>query len=45
MDFQSNREITNREKKVLNIYKSLNNKNKHKMTPIPICKIPKEEKS
>ena len=45
MDFQSSREITNREKKVLNIYKSLNNKNKHKMTPIPICKIPKKEKS
>jgi len=44
-DFQSNRETTNREKEVLNIYKSLNNKNKHKMAPIPVCKIPKEEKS
>tara|TARA_B100000427_G_scaffold205354_1_gene170932 strand:- start:339 stop:1118 length:780 start_codon:yes stop_codon:yes gene_type:complete len=44
MDFQSNTETTNREKKVLNIYKALNNKNKHKMVPIPICKIPLKKK-
>ena len=45
MDFQSNRDTTEREKKVLNIYKTLNDKNKHKMEPIPICKIPKEARS
>ena len=45
MGFQNNRSTTNREKKVLNIYKTLNNKNNHKMVPIPVCKIPKEIKS
>ncbi|PIQ18578.1 MAG: NAD(+) synthase [Flavobacteriaceae bacterium CG_4_8_14_3_um_filter_34_10] len=29
-----------REKKVLKIYKKLNSSNQHKMKPIPICKIP-----
>ena len=29
-----------REKKVLDIYRSFNSKNKHKMESIPICKIP-----
>ena len=33
-------EFSSREKKVLGIYRSLNSKNKHKMVPIPICKIP-----
>jgi NAD+ synthase len=45
MRFEDNNTITenefkSREKKVLEIYRSLNSKNKHKMTPIPICKIP-----
>ena len=31
-----------REKEVITIYKRLNSINKHKMMPIPICKIPKE---
>ena len=31
-----------REKKVLDIYRSFNSKNKHKMEPIPICKIPND---
>lgn len=30
-----------REKQVFSIYKRLNNANKHKMNPIPICEIPK----
>ena len=35
-------EFKSRAKKVLEIYRSLNSKNKHKMTPIPICKIPND---
>ena len=31
-----------REEKVLDIYKSFNSKNKHKMESIPICKIPND---
>ena len=31
-----------REEKVLDIYRSFNSKNKHKMEPIPICKIPND---
>jgi len=31
-----------REKEVFSIYKSYNSANKHKMIPIPICKIPKD---
>jgi NAD+ synthase len=27
---------------VFNIYKRLNNANKHKMNPIPVCEIPKD---
>jgi len=33
--------INEREKKVLEIYKSFNSKNKHKMIAIPVCKIPR----
>ena len=33
---------SDREKEVLRIYQKLNNANKHKMNPIPICLIPKE---
>ena len=36
--------ITNRQKEVLNIYMNFKTQNQHKMTPIPICKIPKEFK-
>ena len=32
--------LTAREKEVFNIYTNLNKANKHKMIPIPICKIP-----
>jgi len=31
---------TEREKKVLGIYKKLNASNQHKMNPIPVCVIP-----
>lgn len=31
-----------REKQVFEIYKRLNNANKHKMNPIPVCEIPKK---
>tara|TARA_B100001250_G_scaffold74574_2_gene60952 strand:- start:5994 stop:6779 length:786 start_codon:yes stop_codon:yes gene_type:complete len=36
--------LSNREKEVLKIYRTLNKKNQHKMTNIPICKIPKKLK-
>ena len=32
--------LKGRDKKVMDIYLHLNNINKHKMEPIPICKIP-----
>ena len=36
--------LSNRQKEVINIYKTLNKANQHKMNPIPICVIPKEYK-
>lgn len=33
-------DFSGREKQVFVIYKNFNNRNKHKMNPIPICKIP-----
>ena len=36
--------LTEREKVVLNIYRTLNKQNQHKMQPIPVCSIPKELK-
>ena len=35
-------DFSGREKEVFKIYKRLNNSNKHKMNPIPVCEIPKE---
>ena len=37
----SNQKFTTRQKEVLQLYKILNRKNKHKMDPIPVCKVPK----
>ena len=37
---QSSSPLNDREKVVLNRYKSLNSQNQHKMQPIPVCKIP-----
>jgi len=45
MGFNKNKNISAREQKVLNIYQTLNRKNKHKMQPIPICTIPRKTKS
>ena len=36
--------VSERQNEVLKIYKNLNKKNQHKMTPIPVCKIPKSLK-
>jgi len=44
MQYNGKKKLTRREKTVLNIYTKLKNQNKHKMTPIPICKIPKDLK-
>ena len=41
-NIKTENEFSSREKKVLGIYRSLNSKNKHKMVPIPICKIPED---
>ena len=35
-------DFINRKLEVFTIYKNRNNANKHKMIPIPVCKIPKE---
>ena len=37
-----NSKLNIREKEVIDIFNNLNSKNKHKMIPIPICKIPKD---
>jgi len=37
---KTNDDFSGREKSVYRIYKKFNNNNKHKMIPIPICKIP-----
>jgi NAD+ synthase len=35
-------DFNGRNLEVFNIYKRLNNANKHKMNPIPVCEIPKD---
>ena len=45
MDLKKTQKLNEREKMVIKIYKKLHAKNKHKMTPIPICKIPSEVKN
>lgn len=40
----SPRDLTQRENEVLEIYSKLHKVNKHKMVPIPICKVPEELK-
>lgn len=42
INFNKNENLSQREKNVLEIYKSFNTANKHKMDPIPVCKIPKD---
>ena len=42
INFDKNENLSQREKEVLKIYKSFNTANKHKMDPIPVCKIPKD---
>ncbi len=37
-----NSTLNNREKEVIDIFTNLKSKNKHKMIPIPICKIPQD---
>ncbi|MFL2622849.1 MAG: NAD(+) synthase [Candidatus Marisimplicoccus sp.] len=39
---KKDQDLSDREKDVLKIYKSLNSSNRHKMLPIPVCKIPKD---
>tara|TARA_B100001057_G_scaffold355453_1_gene357466 strand:- start:16962 stop:17744 length:783 start_codon:yes stop_codon:yes gene_type:complete len=39
---EPNINLSNREKEVMNIFKSLNSSNRHKMLPIPVCTIPKD---
>ena len=39
---KSDSNLSKREKEVMNIYKSFNSSNRHKMLPIPVCKIPKD---
>ena len=41
MTNKNNKNLSKREKEVINIYNQFHQSNKHKMTPIPVCKIPK----
>ena len=34
--------LSKRDKEVMDIFNSFHNANKHKMDPIPVCKIPKD---
>jgi NAD+ synthase len=38
----SNQELSQKEEKIMNIFKKFNLANKHKMIQIPVCKIPKK---
>lgn len=42
-DFNKLRDLTDRGKRVLQIYSKHRNKNMHKMLPIPVCKFPEEK--
>jgi len=42
MDCDTNKQFTGRKKEILAIYKKLKQKNRHKMVPIPVCKVPKK---
>ena len=41
MTNKNNINLSKREKEVINIYNKFHQSNKHKMIPIPVCKIPK----
>ena len=41
----SNQELSQKEEKIMNIFKKFNLANKHKMIQIPVCKIPKKFRS
>lgn len=41
MNFKSEKKLSEHEEKILNIFNYYNQKNKHKMTEIPVCIIPK----
>ena len=45
LDEKSNKIFTGRQDEVYQLYKNLNSKNKHKMNPIPVCKIPESLKN
>lgn len=46
MNFKGNsKSLSKRQKKVLEIFKTFNVKNQHKMNPIPVCSIPKKFKA
>jgi len=46
MNFKGNsKSLSKRQKKVLEIFKTFNVKNQHKMNPIPVCAIPKKFKA
>ena len=40
MTNKNNKNLSKREKEVINIYNQFHQSNKHKMIPIPVCKIP-----
>ena len=45
LEVEKNKNFTEREKEVFEIYKKLNTANQHKMKPIPVCLIPLEYKN
>ena len=41
IEMKSKETLTSRQEEVLKLYKNLNSQNKHKMNPVPVCKVPK----
>jgi NAD+ synthase len=45
IEMKSKETLTSRQEEVLKLYKNLNSQNKHKMSPVPVCKVPKNLKN
>jgi len=45
IELKSKETLTIRQEEVLELYRNLNSKNKHKMRPVPVCKVPKALKN
>jgi NAD+ synthase len=42
LESPGNTPLTDREKQVVSIFQAFNTANRHKMVPVPVCRVPKE---